>query len=38
LPEGLDYDYGGEGLIREELPDTPFPKDPLETLNQEASQ
>ena len=36
LPEGLDYDYGGEGLIREELPDTPFPKDPLETLNQEA--
>ena len=38
LPEGLDYDHGGEGLIRDELTDTPFPKDPLETLNREASQ
>ncbi len=37
LPEGYEYDYEGEGLIRKELPDTPFPKDPLETLNQEAS-
>ena len=37
LPEGLDYDYAGEGLIRDELADTPFPKDPLETLNQEAN-
>lgn len=36
LPDGLDYDYGGEGLIPEELPETPFPTDPLETLNQEA--
>jgi ferredoxin-type protein NapG len=38
LPEGFDYEYSGDGLIREELPDTPFPKDPLETLNQETSQ
>jgi ferredoxin-type protein NapG len=38
LPEGLDYDHGGEGLIRDELTDTPFPRDPLETLNREASQ
>jgi hypothetical protein len=38
LPEGLDYENDGEGLIREGLPDTPFPKDPLETLNREASQ
>jgi ferredoxin-type protein NapG len=38
LPEGLDYDYDGEGLIHEEPPDTPFPRDPLETLNQELNQ
>jgi ferredoxin-type protein NapG len=37
LPEGLDYDYDGDGLIHEESLDTPFPDDPLETLNQEAS-
>jgi ferredoxin-type protein NapG len=37
LPEGLDYDYSGEGLVPEELPETPFPDDPLETLNQGAN-
>jgi ferredoxin-type protein NapG len=38
LPEGLDYDYSGEGLIRDDLLDTPFPTDPLETLNREGRQ
>jgi ferredoxin-type protein NapG len=37
LPEGLDYDYEGDGLIREEPLETPFPDDPLETLNQGAN-
>jgi len=36
LPEGLDYDYEGKGLIREQ-PATPFPANPLETLNQESA-
>jgi len=36
LPEGLDYDYAGKGLIREQ-PATPFPANPLETLNQESA-
>jgi len=34
LPKGMDYDIAGEGLIREEEA-TPFPADPLETLNRE---
>ena len=34
LPEGQDYDYEGEGLIdRKQSPSTPFPSDPLKTLN-----
>jgi len=37
LPEGLDYDHSGDGLVPEELPDTPFPDDPLDTLNQGAN-
>ena len=37
LPEGLDYDYEGEGLIRDDKPATPFPTNPLETLNQEVT-
>ena len=33
LPEGLRYDYEGQGLVPEEkLSDTPFAADPLETL------
>ena len=33
LPEGMRYDYEGQGLIIEEqAPDTPFSDDPLETL------
>jgi ferredoxin-type protein NapG len=35
LPEGLDYDYEGQGLIRDKQPATgPFPEDPLDSLNQ----
>ncbi len=37
LPEGLDYDYAGEGLIREGDTATPFAADPLETLNRESA-
>ena len=34
LPEGLRYDYEGEGLIREEQQgETPFSSNPLDTLN-----
>ena len=33
LPEGYRYDYGGEGLVREQA-DTPFSANPLDTLNQ----
>ena len=33
LPEGMRYEYEGEGLIMEEqAPDTPFADDPMETL------
>lgn len=38
LPEGMDYDYEGEGLIqpgqqKKEDKDTPFSSNPLDTLN-----
>ena len=34
LPEGMRYDYGGEGLIKEGAePATPFSSNPLDTLN-----
>ena len=36
LPEGQRYDHGGEGLIMEDeakSPDSPFSKNPLDTLN-----
>jgi ferredoxin-type protein NapG len=34
LPEGMRYDHGGEGLIRDEgVPEAPFPSNPLDTLN-----
>jgi ferredoxin-type protein NapG len=34
LPEGLDYDYQGEGLIRSGKPVAePFPDNPLDSLN-----
>ncbi len=32
LPEGMRYDYEGRGLIREQA-DSPFPANPLDTLN-----
>jgi len=35
LPEGLEYDYAGDGLMRSDEQSTPFPTDPLETLNRE---
>jgi ferredoxin-type protein NapG len=33
LPEGMRYDHGGRGLIREGVEDGPFPGNPLDTLN-----
>ena len=33
LPEGLRYDHGGEGLIRDEPIAPPFSENPLDTLN-----
>ncbi len=33
LPEGMRYDYEGEGLIREQPADSPFSDTPLDTLN-----
>lgn len=34
LPEGLDYDYEGEGLVPgDQQPAAPFPDDPLQSLN-----
>lgn len=33
LPDGLEYDHAGDGLIRDQRPRAPFPADPLETLN-----
>ncbi|HID50259.1 MAG TPA: ferredoxin-type protein NapG [Chromatiales bacterium] len=32
LPEGVEYEYEGEGLIRQEPDATPFPDNPLDTL------
>lgn len=33
LPEGMRYEHGGKGLIREEGAATPFSSNPLDTLN-----
>ncbi|MCW8957363.1 MAG: ferredoxin-type protein NapG [Gammaproteobacteria bacterium] len=33
LPEGVRYDYEGEGLIREGIDESPFSSNPLDTLN-----
>ncbi len=33
LPEGMRYEYGGEGLIRDEGIQPPFSSNPLDTLN-----
>lgn len=34
LPEGMRYDYEGEGLIMDQAPgDSPFPSNPLQSLN-----
>jgi ferredoxin-type protein NapG len=33
LPEGMRYEHGGEGLIREESVKPPFSNNPLDTLN-----
>ena len=33
LPEGMKYDYYGKGLIQEGADETPFPANPLDTLN-----
>ena len=33
LPEGMRYEHGGEGLIREEGASSPFSDNPLDTLN-----
>lgn len=36
LPEGMDYDYEGRGLIhKKESETTPFPANPLDSLNRE---
>ncbi len=35
LPDHLDYDYEGEGLIPNPINDVPFESDPLQTLNQQ---
>lgn len=36
LPEGMDYDYEGRGLIKKkESEPTPFPANPLDSLNRE---
>jgi ferredoxin-type protein NapG len=35
LPESMDYDYAGEGLILQDEATTPFSADPLKTLNRE---
>ncbi|WP_455217831.1 ferredoxin-type protein NapG [Kaarinaea lacus] len=32
LPEGMEYEHGGEGLIDRRTEDSPFADDPLETL------
>jgi ferredoxin-type protein NapG len=33
LPDGMRYDHGGDGLIREEAPSSPYSANPLDTLN-----
>jgi len=33
LPDGMRYEHGGEGLIREEGASSPFSDNPLDTLN-----
>lgn len=33
LPEGMRYEHGGEGLIREPAAESPFPDNPLDSLN-----
>lgn len=33
LPEGMSYDHGGQGLIRDDAAQPPFPGNPLDTLN-----
>jgi len=33
LPDGVRYDFGGEGLIHEQGDESPFPANPLDTLN-----
>jgi ferredoxin-type protein NapG len=33
LPEGMEYDYEGPGLIPEATGDSPFPANPLQRLN-----
>jgi len=38
LPEGMQYDYEGQGLIQEQTPVTPFPENPLESLNRNAGE
>lgn len=37
LPEGMQYDYEGRGLIQEQ-PATPFPENPLDSLNRNAGE
>ncbi len=33
LPEGMRYEHGGEGLIRDDKAESPFSSNPLDTLN-----
>jgi ferredoxin-type protein NapG len=33
LPEGVDYDHGGQGLIKEGAETIPFSSNPIDTLN-----
>lgn len=33
LPEGMQYDYKGQGLIKEKSPSSPFPDNPIDSLN-----
>jgi ferredoxin-type protein NapG len=38
LPDNLDYDYSGKGLIKKQKSnETPFPSNPLDTLNRKGS-
>ncbi|MCW9024801.1 MAG: ferredoxin-type protein NapG [Gammaproteobacteria bacterium] len=38
LPEGMDYDYEGQGLIKEKKDNVPFSSNPLDSLNRNAEQ